>query len=91
MYVIIIIIVIIIIMIARINIFLCACESVTFTAELEKGRQAFAMRYYRRLLNLSYKDHVTNEGVRRQIQAVTEDNDELLILVNIRKLRLFYV
>ena len=33
------------------------------------------MRFYRRLLNISYKDHVTNEQVRRKI------HDELLILV----------
>ena len=34
-----------------VSIFLYACESRTLTAELEK----------RRLLNISYKDHVTNE------------------------------
>ena len=42
-----------------ISIFLYACESWTLTAELEKGTQAFEMRCYRRLLNISYKDHVT--------------------------------
>ena len=40
---------------------LYACESWTLTAELEKRTQAFEMRCYRRLLNISYKDHVTNE------------------------------
>ena len=44
-----------------ISIFLYACESWTLTAELEKRTQAFEMRSYRRLLNVSYKDHVTNE------------------------------
>ena len=39
-----------------ITIFLYACESWTLTAELEKRTQAFEMRYYRRLLNISYKD-----------------------------------
>ena len=52
-----------------ISIFLYACESWTLTAELEKRTQAFEMRCYRRLLNISYKDHVTNEEVRRKIQA----------------------
>ena len=52
-----------------ISIFLDACESWTLTAELEKRTQAFEMRCYRRLLNISYKDHVTNEDVRRKIQA----------------------
>ena len=51
------------------SIFLYACNSWTLTAELEKRTQAFEMRCYRRLLNSSYKDHVTNEEVRRQIQA----------------------
>ena len=42
------------------SIFLYACESWTLTAELEKRTQAFEMRCYRRLLNMSYKEHVTN-------------------------------
>ena len=59
-----------------ISIFLYACES-----ELEKRAQAFEMRCYRRLLNISYKDHVTNEEVRRKIQAAIGEYDELLTLV----------
>ena len=41
------------------------------------------------LLNISYKDHVTNEEVRRKIQAAIEEYDELLTLVKKRKLRWF--
>ena len=44
-----------------ISIFLNACESWTLTAELEKRMQAFEIRCYRRLLDISYKDHITNE------------------------------
>ena len=69
-------------------IYLYACESWTLTAELEKRTQA-EMRCYQRLLNLSYKDHVTNEEVRRKIQAATGEYDELLTLVKKRKLRWF--
>ena len=47
------------------------------------------MRCYRRLLNISYKDHVTNEEVRRKIQAAIGEYDELLTLVKKRKLRRF--
>ena len=47
------------------------------------------MRYYWRLLNISYKDHVTNEEVRRKIQAAIGEYDELLNLVKKRKLRWF--
>ena len=54
-----------------ISIFLYACESWTLTAELEKRAQAFEIRCYRRLLNISYKDHVTKKDIRRKIQAVT--------------------
>ena len=41
------------------------------------------------LLNISYKDHITNEEVPRMIQAATGEYDELLTLVKRRKLRLF--
>ena len=68
---------------------LYACESGTLTAELEKRTQAFEMRCYRRLLNISYKDHVTNEEVCRKIQAAIGEYDELLTLAKKRKLRWF--
>ena len=68
-------------------IFLYAFESWTLTAELEKRTEAFEMRCYRRLLNISYKDHDTNEEVRRKIQAAIGEYDELLTLVKKRKLR----
>ena len=58
-------------------------------AELEKRTQAFDMRCYRRLLNISYRDHVTNEEVRRKIQAAIGEYDELLTLVRKQKLRWF--
>ena len=64
-----------------ISIFLNACESWTLTAELEKRMQAFEMRCYRRLLNISYKDYATNEEVRRKIQAAIGEYGELLTLV----------
>ena len=47
------------------------------------------MRCCRGLLNISYKDHVTNEEVRREIQAAIGECDELLALVKKRKLRWF--
>ena len=70
-----------------ISLFLYACESRTLTAELEKRTQAFEMRCYHRLLNISYKDHVTNEEVRRKIQAAIGEYDELLTLVKKQRLR----
>ena len=47
------------------------------------------MRCYRRLLNISYKDHVTNEEVCRKIQTAIGEYDELLTLVKKRKLSRF--
>ena len=46
------------------SIFLYACESWTLTAELRRRTQAMEMRCYRKILHISYEDHVTNEEVR---------------------------
>ena len=67
--------------------FLYVCESWTLTAEIERMIQALEMRCYRRLLNISYKDHVTNEEVRNRIQNATGMHDDLLTMVKERKLR----
>ena len=48
-----------------ISIFLYVCEVLTLTAELDKWTQAFEMRCYWKILNISYKDRVTNEEGRR--------------------------
>ena len=50
------------------SIFLYACESWTLTAELQRRIQAMEMKCYRKILHISYKDHVTNEEVRAKIQ-----------------------
>ena len=49
------------------SIFLYACESWILTAELQRRIQAMEMRCYRKILHVSYKDHVTNEEVRAKI------------------------
>ena len=68
--------------------FLYACESWTLTAEIERRIQVLEMRCYRRLLNISYKDHVTNEEVCNRIQnAIGVHDDLLLTMVKKRKLR----
>ena len=72
-----------------ISIFLYACESWTLTAELEKRTQAFEMRCYWTLLNISYKDHVTSEEVRRKTQVAIAEYEELLTPIEKRKLRWF--
>ena len=67
--------------------FLYTCESWTLTAEIERRIQALEMRCYRRLLNISYKDHVTNEEVRNRIQNAIGVHHDLLTMVKKRKLR----
>ena len=67
--------------------FLYAYENWTLTAEIERRIQALEMRCYRRLLTISYKDHVTNEEVRYRIQNATGTHDDLLTMVKKRKLR----
>ena len=64
--------------------FLYACESWTLTAEIERRIQALEMRCYKRLLNISYKDHVTNEEVRNRIQNANGVHDDLLTMIKKR-------
>ena len=67
--------------------FLYACENWTLTAEIERRIKALDMRCYRRLLNISYKDHVMNEEVRNRMQNAIGVHDDLLTMVKKRKLR----
>ena len=45
------------------------------------------MRCYRKILRISYKDHVTNEEVRAKIQKVIGPHEDLLTIVKRRKLQ----
>ena len=45
------------------------------------------MRCYRKILNISYKDHVTNEEVRAKIQQAIGPHEDLLTMVKRRKLQ----
>ena len=69
------------------SIFLYACESWTLTAELQRKIQAVEMRCFRRLLGISYSDHVTNEEVRRMISQHVKHYEDLLTTVKKRKLK----
>ena len=69
------------------SIFLYACESWTRTAELKRRIQAMEMRCYRKILHISYRDHVTNEEVRAKIQQAIGPHKDLLTIVKRRKLQ----
>ena len=68
------------------SIFLYACETWPITADIERRRQASEMRYFRKLLRISYRDHMTNEEVNaRTVNAIGQYGD-LLTKVKRRKL-----
>ena len=49
---------------------LYGCEAWTLLAETERRIQAFEYKSYRRLLHISYRDHVTNEQVRQTVENI---------------------
>ena len=49
--------------------------------------KAMEMRYYRQILRISYKDHVTNEVVRAKIQQAIGPHEDLLTIGTRRKLQ----
>ena len=68
------------------SIFLYASESWTLTSGLQRRIQAFEMRCYRKILRISYKDHVTNEDVCAKIQQAAGPHEDLLTIVKRGKL-----
>ena len=69
------------------SIFLYACESWTIKKELKRRIKALDMRFYRKILHISYKDHVTNEKVRAKIQQAIGPHENLLTIMKRRKLQ----
>ena len=69
------------------SVFLYACESWTLTAEFQRSIKAMKTRCYRKILRISYKDHVTNEEVRAKIQQAIGPHEDLLTVGKRRKLQ----
>ena len=69
------------------SVFQYACEPWTLTTELQRRIQAMEMRCYRKILHISYKDHVTNEKVRAKIQRATGPHEDLQTIVKRRRLQ----
>ena len=63
------------------SIFLCACESWTITAELQRRIQAVEMSFYHKILCVSYKDHVTNKQGHAKIQQAIGPHEDLLTIM----------
>ena len=67
-------------------IFLYTCETWTITADIERI-QALEMRCFRKLLGISYRDHITNEEVKAKIGNTIGPYEDLLTSVKRRKLK----
>ena len=70
-----------------ISIFLYACETWTITADIERRIQALEMRCFRKLLGISYRDHITNEEVKARIGNAIGPYEDLLTTAKRRKLK----
>ena len=70
-----------------ISIFLYACESWTLNADLERRISAMEMRCYRRLLGISYTQHISNIEVKNRIVHEIGEHDCLLSTVKARKMK----
>ena len=64
------------------SIFLYACESWTLTGKLQRiiQLQAMEMRCYRKILHISFKDHVTSKEVCAKIQQAIRPHEDLTII-----------
>ena len=69
------------------SVFLYASGSWTLTAELQRRIQAMEMMCYRKILRISYKDHVTNEEVRAKYQQEIGPHEDFLNIVKRCKLK----
>ena len=69
------------------SIFLYACESWTLTADTERRIQAMEMRCLRKLLGITYRDHISNEEVRNRTRQAIWPHEDLLTTVKRRKLK----
>ncbi|KAK2185576.1 hypothetical protein NP493_228g07008 [Ridgeia piscesae] len=69
------------------SIFLYACESWTLTTDTERRIQAMEMRCLRKLLSITYRDHISNKEVRNRTRQAIGPHEDLLTTVKRRKLK----
>ena len=72
------------------SIFLYTCETWTLTAGTERKIQTMEMRSFRRLIGISYREHITNEEVRSRIRQAIGPYKELLTIVKQSKLQWYW-
>ena len=71
------------------SIFLYACESWTLIADTERRTQAMEMRCLRKLLGITYGDHISNEEVQNRTRQTIGPHEDLLTTVKRRKLKCY--
>ncbi|KAI8488142.1 hypothetical protein Bbelb_342600 [Branchiostoma belcheri] len=71
------------------SIFLYGAEAWTLNAEITKRINAFEMNCYRRLLQIHWSTHTTNEEVKYRVKSLAGPLPSFLSLVNKRKLQWF--
>ena len=70
-----------------ISVLLYACETWTLTADILKKLQATEMRCFRKLLGISYRDHITNDAVRDRIRQAFGPYGDILTTIKKRKFK----
>ena len=70
-----------------ISVLLYACITWTLTADIPKKSQTTEMRCFRKLLGISYRDHITNDAVSGRIRQAIGPYDDILTAVKKRKLK----
>ena len=65
-------------------------ESWTLIAELQSRTQAMEVRCYRKVLRISYEDHVSNEEVHAKVQQAVRPHKDLLAIVKRCKLQWYW-
>ena len=71
------------------SILLYSCESWTLNAELERRLQSFEFKSYRRILNIKYTEHRTNDYVEEQVTNKAGQQERILTTIRKRKLKWF--
>ncbi|KAK2163835.1 hypothetical protein NP493_1444g01018 [Ridgeia piscesae] len=69
------------------SIFLYACEPWTLTADTERRITGHEDRCLRKLLGITYRDHISNEVVRNRTRQAIGPHEDLLTTVKRRKLK----
>ena len=72
-----------------ISVLMYTCETWTLTADILTKLQATEIRCFRKLLGISYRDHITDHAVRDRIRQAIGPFNDILTTVKKRKVKWF--